>query len=216
MPCTRRAHRRCSGLIALLVVAAVTAFGPAPTARAEPPGIPDEQTARSQLGALREAPAGSMDGYSREQFPHWSTVSGECDTREVVLARDGSQVRRDSDCDATSGSWYSPYDGATWSRSSDVDIDHVVALAEAWRSGADDWTEARCEAFANDLDNSQLIAVTDDVNQAKGDGPPDAWKPPLRSYWCTYSRMWIGSKSAWDLTVTSAERTALHDMLATC
>lgn len=212
MPCTRHAR---SGLIGLLVVAA-TGFGTTPSAQAEPPNIPSEQAARSQLAELRVAPAGSMDGYSREQFPHWSTVAGECDTREAVLARDGSQVRRDSDCDATSGSWYSPYDGATWPQSSDVDIDHIVPLAEAWRSGADDWTESRREAFANDLDNSQLIAVTDNVNQAKGDEPPDAWKPPLDSYWCTYARTWIGSKSAWDLTITSGERTALNDMLATC
>ncbi len=214
MSCPHRTCRRCSGLLALVVAA--TVFGPTPTALAEPPNIPGEPDTRSRLAELRVAPAGSMEGYSREQFPHWSTASGECDTREVVLARDGSRVGRDSDCDAISGSWYSPYDGATWSRSSDVDIDHVVPLAEAWRSGADEWTESRREAFANDLDNSQLIAVTDDVNQAKGDEPPDTWKPPLESYWCTYARMWIGSKSAWDLTVTGGERSALHEMLATC
>ena len=109
-----------------------------------------------------------MAGYSREEFPHWSTVSGACNTRDTVLERDGEGVRTDSSCAATSGSWFSPYDDATWTDASDVDIDHVVPLAGAWRSGADDWTGPRREAFANDLDGPQLIAVTDNVNQSKG------------------------------------------------
>ncbi len=157
-----------------------------------------------------------MAGYSREEFPHWSTVSGACNTRDSVLERDGEGVRTDSSCAATSGSWFSPYDGATWTDASDVDIDHVVPLAGAWRSGADDWTAARREAFANDLDGPQLIAVTDNVNQSKGDQSPDQWKPPAGGYWCTYASMWIDVKSTWDLTATDAEVTALDEMLETC
>ncbi|NEE39872.1 HNH endonuclease, partial [Streptomyces sp. SID7982] len=94
---------------------------------------------------------------------------GACDTREVVLKRDGTNVQQNSSCQATSGSWYSPYDGATWSAASDVDIDHMVPLAEAWRSGASGWTNAQRQSFANDLTRPQLIAVTDNVNQSKGD-----------------------------------------------
>jgi hypothetical protein len=102
---------------------------PAPT----PPNIPSGSTARSQLAALRIAPVGSQSGYSRDLFPHWITQSGACNTREVVLKRDGASVVQDSSCAAVSGSWYSPYDGATWTLASDVDIDHVVPLSNAWK-----------------------------------------------------------------------------------
>ncbi|MCC5698296.1 HNH endonuclease family protein, partial [Klebsiella pneumoniae] len=116
----------------------------------------------------------------------------------------------------TSGTWYSPYDGATWTQPSDVDIDHVVPLAAAWRSGAAEWTTEKREQFANDLDGPQLIAVTDNVNQSKGDQTPDEWMPPRAEYHCTYASMWIGTKAKWDLTVTEAEKAALEEALQTC
>lgn len=97
-----------------------------------------------------------------------------------------------------------------------MDIDHVVPLANAWRSGASKWTTAQRRAFANDLTNPQLIAVTDNVNQAKGDDGPEAWKPPLTSYYCTYAKMWVRVKYVYDLTITSAEKNALVSMLDTC
>jgi hypothetical protein len=157
-----------------------------------------------------------MTGYSRDLFPHWHTVSGACNTRETVLKRDGTNVVTDSSCAATSGRWFSPYDGATWTAAADVDIDHVVPLANAWRTGASSWTTSKRESFANDLSSPQLIAVTDNVNQAKGDQSPATWKPPLSSYWCTYARMWIASKYKWALSVNSAEKSALTSMLNTC
>lgn len=187
-----------------------------PSAGATPPSIPSPAQAEAMLVGLSIAPEGSGSGYSRDLFPHWSTVSGACNTREWVLRRDGMGVQTGSDCYPTSGSWPSPYDGATWSNPSDVDIDHVVPLAEAWRSGASGWTTSRRSSFANDLNNPQLIAVTDNVNQAKGDQSPDQWKPPLTSYWCTYASMWIDVKYTWELTATNAEVAALDTMLATC
>lgn len=102
---------------------------PAPT----PPNIPSGSTARSQLAALRVAPVGTQSGYSRDLFPHWITQSGACNTREVVLKRDGTNVVQDSSCAAVSGQWYSPYDGAVWTLASDVDIDHLVPLSNAWK-----------------------------------------------------------------------------------
>lgn len=77
-------------------------------------------------------------------------------------------------------------------------------------------TTARRQQFANDLANPQLIAVTDNVNQAKGDKSPDQWKPPLASYHCTYACMWVGVKSVYGLSVTADERSALESMLDTC
>jgi hypothetical protein len=83
------------------------------------------------------------------------------------------------------GARYSPYVGATWTNPADVDIDRVVPLAEAWRSGAASWTTSRRQSFANDLPRPQLIAVTDDVNQTKGDRDPAASQPPRTAYRCT-------------------------------
>src|SRR3954467_13012611 len=171
---------------AVAVVGAGLVAGLAGPAGATPPGIPSKATAQTELGALTVAAEGSMSGYSRALFPHWVTISGTCDTRETVLKRDGTSVVTSSACAATSGRWYSPYDGATWTAAADVDIDHVVPLAEAWRSGASSWTTAKRQSFANDLTRPQLIAVTDNVNQSKGDQDPSTWQPSLASYRCTY------------------------------
>jgi hypothetical protein len=92
----------------------------------------------------------------------------------------------------------------------------VVPLAEAWRSGASAWTTRKRQSFANDLTRPQLIAVTDNVNQAKGDQDTSTWQPPLTSYRCTYSKMWIAVKYYWGLRLQSAEKTALQSMLNTC
>ncbi|KAL8655972.1 MAG: hypothetical protein Q9226_002834 [Calogaya cf. arnoldii] len=205
-----------STIIAILASVALVSTAPAPLVARSPPNIPSAATAQSQLAGLRVAAQGSQTGYSRDLFNHWITQSGTCNTRETVLKRDGTSVVTDSACTSISGRWFSPYDGATWSAASDVDIDHVVPLSNAWKSGAASWTSSRRQQFANDLTNPQLIAVTDNVNQAKGDQGPETWKPSVSSYWCTYSRMWIAVKSVYSLTVTSAEKSALSSMLNTC
>ncbi|WP_372458253.1 HNH endonuclease family protein [Streptomyces sichuanensis] len=187
-----------------------------PAAQAAPPTPPDAATVRTQLSQLTVKPEGSMDGYSRSKFPHWATQYGQCNTREVVLKRDGQDVEQDGKCAAVSGTWFSPYDGATWHDAQDIDIDHIVPLAQAWRSGANTWTTEQRKAFANDLTHSQLIAVTDRVNQEKGDKDPAQWMPPLKSYACTYARMWVSVKYDYKLTVDSAEKTALTGILNGC
>ncbi len=211
----RAVHRAAVTAATVIVGAGVLVAGAGP-ASATPPGIPSKATAQSQLNALTVRAEGSMSGYSRDKFPHWITISGTCNTREQVLKRDGTSVVVDSACAATSGRWYSPYDGATWYAASDVDIDHVVPLAEAWRSGASSWTTSRRQSFANDLSRPQLIAVTDNVNQAKGDQDPSTWQPPRSAYRCTYSKMWITVKYSYGLTLQSSEKTALQSMLNTC
>ncbi|GAA2714575.1 MULTISPECIES: HNH endonuclease family protein [Streptomyces] len=201
-----------AGLAAL--VGSLVLNGPA--AQAAPPTPPDAATVRAELAKLTVQPEGSMDGYSRAKFPHWITQHGQCNTREVVLQRDGKDVETDERCAAVSGTWYSPYDGATWHDAQDVDIDHVVPLAQAWRSGASKWTTAQRQAFANDLSRPQLIAVTDRVNQAKGDKDPAQWLPPLKSYQCEYARMWVSVKYDYKLTVDAAEKNALAGILNSC
>jgi hypothetical protein len=202
--------------LAIAGISATLIAGLAGPAAAQPPGIPGGATAKSDLAQLTVAPDGSQTGYSRDKFPHWIDQGNSCNTREVVLKRDGTNVKTGSDCAPTSGSWFSPYDGATWTSASDVDIDHVVPLAAAWRTGASSWTTAQRQAFANDLSDPQLIAVTDNVNQEKGDKSPDQWKPPTVGYWCTYASMWVAVKHKFKLTVNSAEKSALTDMLNRC
>lgn len=208
--------RRLSVVAATAALAATSALFTAPSAQAAMPTPVSAATARTYLGELTVGAEGSSSGYSRDKFPHWITQSGACNTREVVLKRDGTNVQQDSSCAAVSGSWFSPYDGATWSAASDVDIDHMVPLAEAWRSGASSWTTAQRQSFANDLTRPQLIAVTDNVNQSKGDQDPAEWMPPTSSYKCTYVRAWVHVKKHYNLTVDSAEKSALQSALNGC
>lgn len=199
-------------LLLLTVVFSLTA----PTAFAYPPTPPSESTARSQLNALTVRAEGSTTGYSRDLFPHWSTVSGTCDTRDQVLKRDGTGVTVDSGCEPTAGRWYSVYDAVWVEDDSSVDIDHIVPLAEAWRSGANTWTTSRRQQFANDLTRAQLIAVTASSNRSKGDRDPASWKPTNTSVHCIYAREWIWVKSYYGLSLQSAEKTALTSMLNAC
>jgi hypothetical protein len=211
-------RRRPFHVAAALVVAVVVSLGlvsPSPV-EALPPNIPSASSAQSQLNALTVRAEGSLTGYSRDLFPHWITVSGTCNTRETVLRRDGTNVAVNSSCAATSGSWFSHYDGVTETAASEIDIDHVVPLAEAWRSGASSWSTARREDFANSLSTPQLLAVTDNSNQAKGDRDPASWRPSRTSFHCTYARMWIGTKYSWELSLQSSEKSALQSMLNTC
>jgi hypothetical protein len=194
----------------------VVSLAVAPSALASPPAIADKATAQSELNGLAVAPEGTMTGYSRSLFPHWITISGTCNTRETVLRRDGSGVTVDGACRPVSGSWFSEYDGVTLGAASGVDIDHVVPLAEAWRSGASGWPTTTRQAFANDLSHAQLIAVSASSNRSKSDHDPSTWQPTRTTYRCTYARMWIGSKYAWSLTLQSSEKSALQTMLAGC
>ena len=121
-------------LILVSALAALTSALPAnPLDRRAPPNVPSTSSANSLLAGLTVAAQGPQTGYSRDLFPHWITQSGTCNTRETVLKRDGTNVVTDSACASTSGSWFSPYDGATWTAASDVDIDHMVPLSNAWK-----------------------------------------------------------------------------------
>lgn len=201
--------------VSLLVVIVASGFGVAP-AFAYPPDPPPESQARTMLAGLTVAVEGSLSGYSRDAFPHWITQSGTCNTRETVLKRDGSGVTVDSACRPTGGSWYSTYDAVWVSNSSEVDIDHIVPLAESWRSGSNSWTTEVRRQFANDLTHSQLIAVSQSSNSSKGDSDPSEWKPPNTNTWCIYAREWIWVKDVYTLSVDNPEKTALSSMLDSC
>ncbi len=210
------APRPGKALAVLTVAVSVCVVFIATPANATPPNIPSYSTALSRLNSLTVVAESHHSTYDRDLFPHWITITGTCNTREQVLKRDGVNVVVNSSCAATSGSWYSPYDGATWTSAADVDIDHMVPLAEAWSSGAWAWTTDKRRTYANDLGGPELWAVTDNVNQSKGDKDPAEWKPPLTSFWCTYARAWIQVKWYYALTVNSAEKSALLTMLGYC
>jgi hypothetical protein len=171
--------------------------------------------AKAQLENLRVAKAGSMRRYSRDKFPHWRSTGDNCDVRDTVLKRDGTKVKV-SGCNVVAGTWRSVYDDRTLDSPTEVDIDHVVPLANAWRSGASAWTTDRRGDFANDIDRPQLVAVSQTSNRAKGDQDPSTWKPKATAVWCEYAADWIAVKSHWELSVTTQEKAALTDMLERC
>ena len=174
--------------------------------------------ALTELAKVRISPEYTV-GYDRDLFPHWKDLDGDgCDTRKEVLIRDSrSAAVVGSSCTVTTGNWYSPYDGATWTNPSDVDIDHVVALNEAWQSGAYAWTTQQRTNYANDLTDSRtLLAVTDSVNQSKSDKDPTQWLPPLVEYRCAYLANWVSVKVRWSLTMDEAEHAAVKTALAGC
>ena len=172
------------------------------------------------LAALRVAPEGAPTNYSRDFFPDWYDADGDrCDTREeVLIAESTSLVQRDlSSCKVLAGDWLSLYDGLMFSDPSELHIDHVVALAEAWRSGAWGWDAARRRAFANDLDHPEALrAVSASSNLSKSDHDPSDWKPPREAAWCEYARDWITVKVSWDLGADADEVADLRVMLSTC
>ena len=199
--------------------------GSSPSTAKGAPVPPSAAEVSQQLSALTVQSAGNeaMASYSRDLFPHWASdgtlfgwdePDGSCDVRDDALIRDGQNVQIDEDCSFVSGSWVGPYTGATLTDSSDVDIDHIVPLANAWRSGASEWNTADREAYANDP--GVLLSTDDGANQEKGDKGPEAWRPPNQSYWCEYARRWVNIKSTWRLSVNEAEYTALEEMLSTC
>jgi transposase len=229
-------HRRCAVLalaVAFLpvpVIFAVCVFGPSRSVvppvgepagvavQALPPMVPEAPSvdvARKELAALTVEAPHSMRGYSRDKFEDWVEDQWPR-TQEVVLRRDGKQVGVSRQTQAGAQHWHSPYDDRILTTKSEVHVDHVVPLANAWRSGADEWSPARRHRFANDLSTTQLIAVSDVVNMSKGDQSPDQWVPPNTAYHCVYGRAWTHVKFSYGLAVTKKEKTALRSLLNAC
>lgn len=169
---------------------------------------------------LRAIPVRSeshADTYKREYFKLWVDADKDgCNTREEVLIAESTvAARTGAKCKILSGKWYSYYDGVTTETASKFDIDHVVPLAEAWRSGAWSWrankkTAPKLEHYANDLGFAfSLQAVTATSNRSKGDKDPDQWLPPRAAAHCTYAIRWALIKWRWGLTLEAAEKAAI-------
>lgn len=185
------------------------------------PAAAHAATPRQQLAALTVHTEDTGAHYNRADWGAWTTVTG-CSTRERVLRRDADPgtVLVGLRCTVTAGRWVSLYDDVTVTADQprliarELQIDHVVPLAEAQRSGARGWTRAQRVAYYNDVRN--LRAVTAHSNTSKGDSDPPRWAPPARGSWCWYATAWIRVKTAYRLTVDAAERARLRAMLDTC
>lgn len=166
--------------------------------------------------AIKQLPVATevSAGYDRDEFRLWVDDDGDCqDTRDEVLAAES--LVEVTGCDVTTGRWFSYYDRETWTQASDVDIDHLVPLKEAWDSGARLWDDDTRERYANDLDDPRtLVAVTDNVNQSKSDRDPAEWLPDYGV--CTYVVQWTAVKTRWSLTVDRAEKATLLRLAQDC
>jgi hypothetical protein len=205
-------------LAAVLValVALVAGCQPLPSTAPPPTGpLPD------QLAALQIAPEDTGAHYDRDDWlPQWSR-SGECSTRETVLQQQGQGVVVNGKCAPTTGQWYSTYDGVTVTDPGELDIDHIVPLAEVARSGPivdgrrqrpGDWPEDQRRAYANDVEG--LVAVTSSSNRSKSDDDPARWLPDQDR--CGYVASWLRVKQKYNLSIDQAEHDAIAGVLTTC
>jgi hypothetical protein len=176
-----------------------------------------KDSALAALGRLAVKGRAPRTGYDREQFgTGWASNQG-CDTRERILARD-LRRRTGASCHIQSGLLADPYTATSirFARggASEVDIDHVVALGDAWQKGAQNWPYAKRVQFANDPLN--LLAVDASANRRKGDGDAATWLPPNKSFRCAYVARQIAVKRRYRAWVTRAERDAMQRVLTRC
>ena len=213
---TSKPQRRTRLVIAAATVAVTTALTSATAAPARAATV--SASLRTLVSNLPVAPE-VRTGYDRDLFPHWIDADSDgCNTRyEVLIAEATTAPTVGSGCSLSGGRWHSYFDDVSWTAPADLDIDHLVPLAEAWDSGARSWPTSRRQAFANDLgDARSLAAVTDDVNQAKGDKDPAEWMPSASDATCRYVGEWVADKTRWRLSVDSAEKARLASLAAGC
>ena len=175
-------------------------------------------TAAAALARLPVKGRAPKTGYSREQFGDgWIDIGG-CDTRDRILTRDLTAKTYLDDCRVESGTLADPYTGErvhyTRGGASEVDVDHVVALLDAWQKGAQQQAPATRVAFANDP--LELLAVDSHTNRSKGDGDAATWLPPNKAFRCDYVSRQVAVKTKYKLWVTPAEKDAIGRVLATC
>ncbi|MEV7129635.1 HNH endonuclease family protein [Streptomyces sp. NPDC093260] len=205
----------------LLPFTAHTATATAATAVRPEVRAPGETVTLPVGDAFDQLPLRAEDrtGYERTKFKHWIDADKDgCNTRaEALKAEAVIPPEQGPRCALSGGEWYSPYDDRYISGPRGLDIDHLVPLAEAWDSGADAWSAAEREAYANDLGDARaLIAVSAASNRSKADQDPATWLPPAAGYRCQYVTDWIADKTRWGLTVDATEHDVLADQLSRC
>ncbi|MFD4830102.1 HNH endonuclease family protein [Streptomyces uncialis] len=201
--------------LALLPLTLSTPAHAAPTA-------PAAETAPLSVAISRLAvDAEDRTGYKRTAFRHWNSgldPRDGCNTRQEVLISEAQAAPTiGAGCKLAGGEWWSYYDETRVVGPEANDIDHTVALGEAWDSGASAWTVARREAYANDQDApASLVAVTARSNRAKGDKDPADWLPPAASAQCRYAQEWTSTKLRWNLAIDEEEQDRLYFLAAGC
>jgi hypothetical protein len=207
-------------LIPVLIPATMALGAPTSAASDAKPGLATELL--ETLPVKGRAP---KTGYSRSQFgPSWADVNRNgCDTRNDILKRDLTEIvyrAKTRDCVVESGVLQDRYSGETINfvrgniTSMEVQIDHVVALSNAWQTGAFKLSIAQRTALANDPLN--LFAVKGRLNSQKGDGDAATWLPPLKSFRCDYVSQQVAVKAKYSLWVTAPEKSAILGILAKC
>ncbi len=200
-----------------------TTAGPEPA----PTATPDDSTgdtpatattdSRELLAplAIDDRPHTASD-YRRDAWHHWDDLDGDgCDARQQALEASSTRPPQvDDPCKVRSGHWVSAYDGFTTTDPGDLDVDHIVPLENAHRSGGWAWTAEQRRRYAND--RAGLWVVSASSNRSKGASSPDRWRPPSQGVWCDYAQRWTSIKVRWALSATTAERDALGRMLDTC
>ena len=160
-------------------------------------------------------------GYARSQFPHWSDPDRNgCDARNDTLKRDLTNITYKAgtrECKVIAGQLLDPFSGKVITFSTTkvvIDIDHVVALSNAWQTGAAYFDKNKRSQIANDPLN--LLAVDAKLNRKKGDGDAATWLPPNKAFRCEYVGLQIAVKAKYGLWVTAAEKTAMKKVLQAC
>jgi hypothetical protein len=163
------------------------------------------------------SPDPTRPAYDRDDWDGWVDLDGDCvNTRhELLEARSEVSVTWNG-CLVATGQWTDPYDAAVYTAATDVEIDHLVALAEAHRSGGWKWDNATKNRFNNDTTGDHLVVAGSSTNQSKSDSAPNQWMPPLPSRHCWYAVSWTSVKVRYSLTITNPEKAALTTALDTC
>lgn len=174
-------------------------------------------SALNKLAVKGRAP---KTGYSRGQFGADWAVTGGCDTRNIILNRDLTNAVVNDKCEVISGMLNDPYTGKIipFIRGSDtsgaIQIDHVVALSDAWQTGAQQFTSAERKNLANDP--LELLAVDGPANMQKSDGDAATWLPPNKPFRCQYVARQVAVKQKYSLWVTQSEHDAIEIVLDKC
>ena len=199
----------------IVVIALLLSLLPATFSQA---ATTDALTALNKLEVKGRA---AKTGYTRSQFPHWSDPDRNgCDARNDILKRDLTDISYKAgtrDCKVIAGQLLDPFSGKVITFSPTkvvIDIDHVVALSNAWQTGAAYFDKAVRTQIANDPLN--LLAVDSKLNRQKGDGDAATWLPPNKSFRCEYVAKQIAVKTKYKLWVTSTEKEAIIRVLSVC
>ena len=199
----------------IVVIALLLSLLPATFSQA---ATTDALTALNKLEVKGRA---AKTGYTRAQFPHWSDPDRNgCDARNDILKRDLTDISYKAgtrDCKVIAGQLLDPFSGKVITFSTTkvvIDIDHVVALSNAWQTGAAYFDKALRTQIANDPLN--LLAVDSKLNRQKGDGDAATWLPPSKRFRCAYVARQVAVKAKYKLWVTEPEKVAITKILSSC